>query len=550
MADDASSLVKLGFDYRNPDYIKVFQERVETIRELRKDPRAIEAAQLWYREHPADLINDWGVTFDPRNSDDERFPTTVPFLLFPRQREWCDWVLERWQAKEPGLTEKSRDMGISWLAVGLSVALCSQRPGINIGFGSRKAEYVDKIGFPKALFYKARKFIECLPVEFRGGCDVTKNAPYMLISFPETGSTMTGESGDSIGRGDRASLYFVDEAAHLEHPDATDAALSQTTNSQQDMSSVYGTANAFAQKKMRYPARQVFTFHWRSDPRKDDAWYQKQKEELSATIVAQEIDINYNASVEGVLIPNEWVQAAVDADVKLGLAVTGSKVGALDVADEGIDLNAFCEREGIRVNDVTAWSGVGSDIMGTVEKAFLMADDAGISEWYYDADGLGAGVRGDARVVNDRREQQQLWRHDVQAFRGSGEVFRPERSIPQASPDVDPDRKARKNKDFFANSKAQGWWELRVRFQRTFRAVKAVERGEPNPYPVDDLIVLRGSMPAIGQVTMELSQPTFTQNTAGKIIVDKAPDNTRSPNHGDAIMIAFAPKRGGWVDAL
>ncbi|SQD04315.1 putative phage gp33 TerL [Escherichia coli] len=35
-------------------------------------------------------------------------------------------------------------------------------------FGSRKEEYVDSTGDPKALFWKARKFVETLPVEFRG----------------------------------------------------------------------------------------------------------------------------------------------------------------------------------------------------------------------------------------------------------------------------------------------------------------------------------------------------------------------------------------------
>jgi hypothetical protein len=34
-------------------------------------------------------------------------------------------------------------------------------------------------------------------------------------------------------------------------------------------------------------------------------------------VLAQEVDIDYAASVEGVLIPSAWVQAAVDAHIKL-----------------------------------------------------------------------------------------------------------------------------------------------------------------------------------------------------------------------------------------
>jgi hypothetical protein len=38
----------------------------------------------------------------------------------------------------------------------------------------------------------------------------------------------------------------------------------------------------------------VFTFHWRSDPRKDDEWYRNECEKIdNPIIVAQELDLNY-----------------------------------------------------------------------------------------------------------------------------------------------------------------------------------------------------------------------------------------------------------------
>lgn len=42
---------------------------------------------------------------------------------------------------------------------------------------------------------------------------------------------------------------------------------------------------------------------------------------------------------------------------------------------------------------------------------------------------------------------------------------------------------------------------------------------------------------------MELSQPTYHQNVAGKIVVDKAPDGAMSPNLADAVMMRFAPMK-------
>ena len=37
------------------------------------------------------------------------------------------------------------------------------------------------------------------------------------------------------------------------------------------------------------------------------------------------------------------------------------------------------------------------------------------------------------------------------------------------------------------------------------------------------------------------TQPTYSINTVGKIVIDKAPDSTRSPNRADAVNIAFNP---------
>ncbi|EBG2976120.1 TerL protein, partial [Salmonella enterica subsp. enterica] len=39
----------------------------------------------------------------------------------------------------------------------------------------------------------------------------------------------------------------------------------------------------------------------------------------------------------------------------------------------------------------------------------------------------------------------------------------------------------------------------------------------------------------------ELSQPTWSKNAVGKILVDKQPDGTKSPNLADSVMIAYAP---------
>jgi len=514
----------VDFDWQNPDYSAVFHERARRLRWIRED-RANRLPPLiaYYRENPAAFINDWGVTFDPRNAD-IRLPTTIPFLLFDKQTAWVQWVIDHWRSRTPGLTEKSRECGISWLAVATACTLCLFHEGIAIGFGSRKEEYVDKLDSPKSLFYKARMFLANLPPEFLGGWNHKTDAPHMRIKFPGTKSTITGEAGDGIGRGDRQSIYFVDEAAFLERPQLVEASLSQTTNCRIDVSSVNGMGNVF-QVKRHSGKVDVFVFDWRDDPRKNQAWYDKQVAELDPVTVAQEIDRDYAASVTGVLIPNAWIQSAIGAAEKLGIAPHGSRHGAFDVADEGVDANAFAGVHGILLEDLDEWYGKGSDIMQSTARVFGRCEGQGYDSFRFDSDGLGASVRGDARVINEARLAAGKSTVTAVAFRGSEAVIEPERE----------DEKGRKNEDFFANRKAQEWWRLRQRFRMTHAAVM----GEAG-WDADNLISIRPGLPLLTKLTGELSQPTFSLTNAGKIIIDKAPDGTRSPNLADVVMIAYS----------
>ena len=530
-----------GFNFLQPDYALVFRRRFDLLRKIRdpeKGPETLAILRAYYKANPWQFVEDWGLTYDPRNIE-RGLPATIPFIPFERQVELMQWIVGQWKAGDDGLVPKSRDMGASWCAIALSCTLCIFYEGMAIGFGSRKEEYVDRLDSPKSLFYKARVFLANLPVEFRGGWTREKHGAFMRLTFPDTGSVMTGEAGDNIGRGDRTAIYFVDESAHLERPQLAEEALSATTNCRIDMSSVKGMNNPFAVKAHAWPDRKIFIFHWRRDPRKSEAWYAALPSKLDATVIAQEYDINYTASVSGVVIPQEWVQAAVDAHLKLGITPSGARLGGLDVADEGPDLNAFAGRYGMLLESVEPWSGEGSDIFKTTEKAHEISRAAGISRYRYDADGLGAGVKGDARQINERGSPIV-----VAPFRGSASPTDPDGKIEEIDGDEERDKEQRTNKDYFANAKAQAWWALRMRFLRTYRAVKL---GHPIGDP-DSLISISSKIPQLTKLCMELSQPTYSENGAGKLLIDKAPDGAKSPNLADAVMIVYAPdepaKRG------
>lgn len=105
--------------WMHPDYEQVKKRREKVLARIRKDPSVLSTLKFHYKNNPADFINDWGWTIDPRNVE-RGLPARVPFILFSRQREWIDFVIRKWHAQEPGLTEKSRDGGLSWLAVSLA----------------------------------------------------------------------------------------------------------------------------------------------------------------------------------------------------------------------------------------------------------------------------------------------------------------------------------------------------------------------------------------------------------------------------------------------
>jgi hypothetical protein len=525
-------------DYKNPDYTAIYRERAGRLRRLRQEIKADRAylprLKSYYADHIADFISDWGMTMDPRNAG-TKIPVVMPFVLWPKQREFISYIDRKWRAKEPGLAEKSRDQGVSWLAMAYAVSRGLLGRNFVAGVGSSKEDKVDLSGDPSCLFYKGRMFLQNLPREFKGDWDVRSKActAHMRIMFPDTDSAVVGEAGDNIGRGGRTSIYFVDEAAHIERPKLIDASLSATTDCRIDMSSVNGMANSFAEK--RHSGKiEPFTMNWRSDPRRDDEWGRKKESELDPVIWASEYELNYNASVEGVIIPFLWVQAAVGLHERLGIKCTGARVAALDVADRGMDKNAFADRHGPLLLHCESWSGKDSDIYATTANAFRLCDERGLKGFDYDADGLGAGVRGDARVLNERRTEKGADGRPkgraitVASFRGSASPLFPERMVPGT------DRKA---EDFYANLKAQAWWGLRFRFNESFKASKG------DPYDPDNLICISRDIPELTRLMAELSQPVYKINTAGKILVDKQPDETMSPNLADAVMMCYAPRK-------
>lgn len=511
-----------SFNFKNPIYDDVYRRRLKLTKRVNAMSNSeFNALKKFYSTHPAHFINDFGMTFDPRNVS-RKLPAYMPFLLMPKQVAVLDAIYEQWLIDEDLLIEKSRTVGMSWLAIGFACCMCLFNEGFVAGFGSRKVDLVDELGNLDALLPKARMFLNYLPKRFLNGMDLKKDCSFLKIMFPN-GSRIVGEGGDNIGRGGRASIYFPDEAAFMERSETIDAALLGTTNCRIYISTPNGMANVFAQKRHAGNVR-VFSLHWRDDLRLDDEWAVKVRAKVAPHKFAQEYDLDYMGSSKWNVIPSNWVQSSIDAHIKLSIEPEGIKLGALDVADTGDDKNAWASRHGIVLQHLEEWSGKESDIGYTTNYAFSLADRFDYKEFLFDADGLGSGVRGFARICNEQRAYHN--QVSVASFNGSAGTFNPD-SVEVGD---------RANKEFFANRKAQMWWHLRTLFENTHNAINGKE------YNKDDIISISSDLPLLNQLTLELAQPQYKINTAGKMLIDKTPEGVKSPNLADSVMMLYSKR--------
>lgn len=542
-----------------PDYTMHFMKRQARLRGIREKGMQ-EHARAYYADRPIDFIQHWCVTYDPRNAG-SGIPPTMPFVLFKKQKEFVRWLLEKIDNRENGLTEKSRDMGATWVAVAVSVWLWLYRDGASVGWGSRKEMLVDRLGDPDSIFEKIRMTIRNLP-EFLlpRGYNEREHSSYMKLQNPDNDATITGEAGDNIGRGGRKLIYFKDESAHYDHAEMIEAALADNTNTQIDISSVHGTGNVFYRKR-HSGLVDVFVMDWRDHPAKDEEWYTRRKVEADANglghIFAQEVDRDYTSAVEGILIPAKYVKAAIDAHIKLGFSAEGEKTVGLDVADEGGDKNALCETHGPVVKHLSQWAT--GDTGKTATNAYNHAIKVGADTLTYDSIGVGAGVKAktrelleDANAEIEKLNNEEaalaaargdpkpapapLLRLEVIGFNAGDSVYRPDRKYMDG----------KKNKDMFLNLKAQAWWAVRDRFHKTYLAV--TEGGEFDP---SELISLPSDLPLLHDLVIELSRPKRDTDNAGKVKVESKKEMKRrgvpSPNLADALIMCYQPKKKSQV---
>lgn len=513
------------------EYLALLEQRARLKREREERERIEAEAGGWKAEiakcaaDPVYWFDRHVWTYDPRLVG-KPGGAYVPFKLWPKQREFIAWLKDRVDGNEEGLCEKSRDTGVTYLCAGFALWAWLFIPGFKTTFGSRKVDYVDKKDNPDSIFAKLRIMLRRLPPQMLPeGFVWTQHDNYMRISNPATGSVISGEGGEDMGRGGRSSLYVVDEAAYVPNAEAVEKALSGNTDVVLWVSSVNGMGNLFARKRHSVlKPRQVFRLHWRDDPRKTEEWADAKQASFSdPTTWASEYDIDYSASVEGICIPAIWVESAKrlakleprlrpSNAIRLGLDVGAGKSKSVTIPKAGPVV-------------LTPRSRGLPDTTGTAHWALDIARELNAAELNFDAPGVGAGV------------SSTLTHNEV-----AGLTVSPINTGLPPTERIWPDK--RTSAEMFGNSKAEIWWLCRTDLQRTHEHVAFLEGREGGvEHPVTDLLALPSGDKESDALCLQLSLVKWGRNEKGKIVIETKEALKRrgiaSPDYADALMLNY-----------
>jgi len=460
------------------------------------------------KEDPCYFIKTYGHTYDPRREEGDRW---IPFALWSRQEELIQTWKECEEGKEGCLVEKSRDTGVSWSVVGYTAWRTVFFMDENTGFGAALEEQVDHPESEKAIMWKLRGFLDRLP---KWQLPKGYRSTFKNLVNPNTGSRIEGQAGLQIGRGGRTGRYFIDEFAFVANSQAVIASVSANTNCLFPLSTPNGVGNAFYELK-ESDAIKVFTFHYTDDPRKDDAWAEKEKKRVGAVIFAQEYDLDYTSSREDIVIPGEWVRAAVNYPLK----EQGPFLAGLDIGAGVEPTNVVAVRRGPIVKGVVRKSG--KVVNETLDRVFEELSAA------KDKDGNKCTCLAfDASGPTGSAASKHLSNRDL--------PFKVMAFIGQKDPShmMWPDGKRSDQK--FLNMRTEEWWKLRERFRKTY------ERKVHDALHPDEECV---SIPNDPKLIAEFSKPLYKFGEDGKLRVESKASmkarNVKSPDSADAVVYCF-----------
>jgi len=239
---------------------------------------------------------------------------------------------------------------------------------------------------------------------------------------------------------------------------------------------------------------------------------------------------------DDVVIKRSWIEAAIDAHVKLNIEPSGAKKIGFDIADSGSDLCSQIYVHGMVALWGEHWKAGEDELLESCARVYSKADQLKTSI-RYDSIGVGASAGAKFKEINEERKAEG---HHVDIkyskFIAGAKVVNPD----EVYMDSDDETDAITNKEFFENLKAQSWWLVADLFRNTYNAIT---KGQE--FDESELISISSDMPNLANLITELSTPRRRFSKAGKVMVETKEElkrrDVKSPNDADSFISCYAP---------
>jgi len=240
------------------------------------------------------------------------------------------------------------------------------------------------------------------------------------------------------------------------------------------------------------------------------------------------------------VINPRWIDAAIDAHYQLPISMSGVPRVGFDIADSGGDRCVSVMAKGSVATFMEWWKAQPDELLKSCTMAYNLAK-ANNAKIRYDSIGVGASAGAKFGELNEARAMDNGYIPvEYEKFNaGSRDLIKPDDDY---QPGV-------KNKDHFANLKAQTWWSVADRFRNTYDAIT-----NGTEYPEDQLISISSDIEDLDRLKAELSLPQKDFDQNGRVKVESKKDLEKrgvpSPDLADAFIMAFAQSDVGSVPAL
>lgn len=340
---------------------KIF--RVNLLKKCEEDLSFRKSIMLECEKDPLFFINVLCWTYDPRKEETGQ-SSHLPFITYKYQDNHILKTIKAIQDGEDLWTEKSRDMGFSWMIVVVQLWAWRFKKWSSL-YGSYKEGYVDEKGNLDSHFERLRYVVNRLPTWMMPADYVTK---YMSISSVELECDIAGDCGENFGTGGRRKFVIPDEFALWQFDEKAYRKTRDVTNCRLFGATPEGRFNVYGKIMTNHPdyahiKKRKASLHWTLHPEKAfevclkeadaefigcaDAfyywkrgrqvtapWYRDQERKRTPLDLAKEVDISYASSVSNRVYPDFERKIRVG---KYGYTEGPSKVLS-SVWDYGLDM--------------------------------------------------------------------------------------------------------------------------------------------------------------------------------------------------------------------